>query len=102
MQTYLVVIRAATISTIALDSKLFPKGALTFISCQKPVLGDDGEILSWEKFSRFVLNQDTGGAIKGPGRADIFWGSGHYAEMAAGHLQHPGTVYFLVLEPGAR
>jgi membrane-bound lytic murein transglycosylase A len=46
-----------------------------------------------------VLNQDTGGAIRGPGRADIFWGSGEYAEIAAGHMQEFGSLYFLILKP---
>jgi membrane-bound lytic murein transglycosylase A len=82
--------------SVALDSKIFPKGALGFISCQKPAVNDRGDIVSWTPFSRFVLNQDTGGAIKGAGRADIFWGSGPYAELTAGHLQHEGELYILI------
>jgi membrane-bound lytic murein transglycosylase A len=85
--------------SVALDSRIFPKGALGFISCQKPLLNDQGEIIGWTPFSRFVLNQDTGGAIKGAGRADIFWGSGPYAELTAGHLQHGGDLYFLIKKP---
>ena len=81
--------------TIALDSQLFPKGALGFIVCRKPVLDEAGRIASWETFTRFVVNQDTGGAIKGAGRADIFWGHGSYAELAAGHLKHEGELYLL-------
>jgi membrane-bound lytic murein transglycosylase A len=82
--------------SIALDPKVYPKGALGFISCQKPVVNDQGELTGWTPFSRFVLNQDSGGAIKGPGRADIFWGSDPYAELTAGHLQHDGDLYFLM------
>jgi len=82
--------------SIALDASLFPKGALGFIRCKKPVLDSQGKIKKWVPFSRFVLNQDTGGAIKGAGRADIFWGSGHYAEVAAGHMRHQGELYILV------
>jgi len=85
--------------SIALDSRLFPKGALAFISCQKPVIDETDTIVGWKKFSRFVLNQDTGGAIRGAGRADIFWGSGHYAEIAAGHLKHEGELYLLIKKP---
>jgi membrane-bound lytic murein transglycosylase A len=85
--------------SIALDSRLFPKGALAFISCQKPVLGETNTITRWETFSRFVLNQDTGGAIRGAGRADIFWGSGPYAEIAAGHLKCEGELYILIKKP---
>jgi membrane-bound lytic murein transglycosylase A len=85
--------------SIALDSKIFPKGGLGFISCQKPLINDQGEIIGWNRFSRFVLNQDSGGAIKGAGRADIFWGSGPYAELTAGHMQHEGDLYILIKKP---
>ncbi len=86
--------------SIALDRRLFPLPALAFIQTEKPVVDDGGNILEWINFKRFVVSQDTGGAIRGPGRADIFWGNGPYAEAAAGHLQHPGQLYFLVLKPG--
>jgi membrane-bound lytic murein transglycosylase A len=82
--------------SLALDSRLFPKGALAFITCQKPTIDDEGKITEWNQFSRFVLNQDTGGAIKGAGRADLFWGSGPYAEVAAGHMKHEGELYILI------
>jgi membrane-bound lytic murein transglycosylase A len=85
--------------SIATDSRLFPKGALGFISAQKPVIVD-GEITGWAPFSRFVLNQDTGGAIKGAGRADVFFGQGPEAELTAGNLQHEGELYFLVRKKG--
>jgi len=85
--------------SVALDSKIFPKGALGFISCQKPLVNEKGDITGWTQFSRFVLNQDSGGAIKGAGRADIFWGSGPYAELAAGHLKHDGELYILIKKP---
>ena len=85
--------------SLALDSRLFPKGALAFMKCNKPVVNDQCEITKWKEFSRFVLNQDTGGAIKGAGRADLFWGSGPYAETAAGHMQHDGMLYILIKKP---
>ena len=85
--------------SIALDRRIFPPAALAFIQTEKPVVDSAGQIDSWTDFSRFVLNQDTGGAIRGPGRADLFWGNGPYAEIAAGHLAHTGKLYFLVLKP---
>ncbi|HEY6011448.1 MAG TPA: MltA domain-containing protein [Nitrospirota bacterium] len=81
--------------SIATDSRLMPKGALGFISTQKPVI-ENGVIKGWMPFTRFVLNQDTGGAIKGAGRADIFFGQGPDAELSAGNLQHEGELYFLL------
>jgi membrane-bound lytic murein transglycosylase A len=85
--------------SVALDAMLFPKGALCFISCEKPLVNYRGDITGWRTFSRFMLNQDTGGAIEGAGRADIFWGSGPYAEVAAGHLKHEGDLYVLIKKP---
>jgi len=85
--------------SLAVDDRLFPKGALVYIRCQKPIMGKDGNITGWVPFSRFLLNQDTGGVIKGAGRADIFWGSDPYAELAAGNLKHNGEMYFLVKKP---
>jgi len=85
--------------SIALDSGLFPKGALCFITCKKPVITIQGEIEGWTKFSRFVMNQDTGGAIKGAGRADIFWGNDQYSEIAAGYMKHEGELYILIKKP---
>jgi membrane-bound lytic murein transglycosylase A len=85
--------------SIALDSRLFPPAGLAFIETKKPLINVDGTIHSWMAFSRFVLNQDTGGAIQGPSRADLFWGNGPYAEIAAGHMQEFGKLYFLILRP---
>ncbi|MGD9330840.1 MAG: MltA domain-containing protein [Desulfobacterales bacterium] len=87
--------------SIATDRRIFPPGALAFIDTRKPLVSGKREIGQWVSLKRFVLNQDTGGAIKGPGRADLFWGSGAYAETAAGHLKHPGDLYFLILKPAA-
>jgi membrane-bound lytic murein transglycosylase A len=87
--------------SIALDRAIFPPAALSFVETQKPLIDLQGRITSWVTCRRFTLNQDTGGAIKGPGRADLFWGSGKQAEIAAGHLKHPGKLYFLVLRPNA-
>ena len=81
--------------SIATDSRLFPKGALGLIATQKPVI-ENGAIKGWTPFTRFVVNQDTGGAIKGPGRVDLFLGQGPEAELAAGNLQHEGSLYFLL------
>ncbi len=83
--------------SIATDPRLFPRGALAFIECEKPIFAEDGVILGWQPFGRYVLNQDTGGAIRGPGRVDLFWGNGPYSRIAAGHLKHTGNLYFLLL-----
>jgi membrane-bound lytic murein transglycosylase A len=82
--------------SIATDPAFFPRGALAFIRLRKPVFDDRGEIAAWVPFSRFVLNQDAGGAIKGAGRVDIFCGTGEAAEQIAGSFKERGELYFLV------
>ncbi|MBW1979838.1 MAG: MltA domain-containing protein [Deltaproteobacteria bacterium] len=84
--------------SIATDFSLFPRGALGFIKTSKPLFSPDGVIGQWAVLERFVLNQDTGGAIKGPGRVDLFWGNGPLSRIAAGHMKHEGSLYFLVLK----
>ena len=84
--------------SIATDARLFPKGALAFISTERPVLDAAGGLVGWQPFSRFVLNQDTGGAIRGLQRADLYFGTGAEAEAAAGYMNRPGKLYFLSLK----
>ena len=82
--------------SLALDDNLFPKGALAFISTKKPRMNSRGRISGWTSFSRFVLNQDTGSAIKGAGRADLYWGSGPSAGAEAWQIRHDGDLYVLI------
>jgi membrane-bound lytic murein transglycosylase A len=82
--------------SIATDPDLFPKGALAFIRTRKPILNKEGNVDSWIPYSRFVVSQDVGGAIKGAGRVDLFCGHGSEAEMLAGSLKERGELYFLV------
>jgi len=79
--------------TIASDHNVYPKGALALIRARKPVI-DKETVVSWKPFSRFVLNQDVGGAIIGAGRIDLFCGSGNQAEAVAGILKEPGELFF--------
>jgi membrane-bound lytic murein transglycosylase A len=81
--------------SIATDARLFPRGALAFIQTERPVATQSGAV-EWRPLSRFVLNQDTGGAIRGAGRVDIFWGRGPEAELAAGMMKQKGRLIFLV------
>ena len=49
---------------------------------------------------QFMLDQDTGGAINAPGRADIFMGIGATAEILAGGQYAEGRLYYFFLKPG--
>ncbi len=80
--------------TIAADARVFPKGALAFLETERPV-DQTSEVM--RKFSRFVLDQDAGGAIRTSARVDVFFGSGPYAANAAGRMKQPGRLYYLLL-----
>lgn len=84
--------------SVATDARLFPKGALAFIATQKPVVDSSGQLTGWQPFSRFVLNQDTGGAIRGPQRVDLYFGTGADAADFAGFMNSPGKLYFVLLK----
>ncbi|MBF0517785.1 MAG: MltA domain-containing protein, partial [Nitrospirae bacterium] len=81
---------------IATDKKLFPQGALVFVQTKKSEFSEEQTISGQSPLTRFALNQDTGGAIIGPGHADFFWGSGSVAELQAGYMKYDGMLYFIV------
>ena len=82
--------------SIATDPDFFPEGALAFIRLRKPVFDTEGNVKERVSFSRFVLNQDKGSAIEGPGRVDLFCGFGTKAEYTAGTLKEKGELYLLI------
>lgn len=81
--------------SVATDLGLYPPGALAMIKTRKPVFDREGHVTSWQSINRFVLNHDTGAAIKGPGRMDLFCGTGTEAERTAGAMKEKGELYFL-------
>ena len=74
-----------------------PPGALALIRAPLPERNGRGE---WEQrvVSRFVLDQDTGSAIKGAGRVDVFMGTGREAGDRAGLTNSNGELYYLLLK----
>lgn len=87
--------------TLAIDNSLFPLGALGYLSFQKPFYADETVEVpsSYEETSRLILAQDTGGAIKSTGRADLFWGEGDKALRYAGTMRHSAKLWFLIPKP---
>ncbi|MCC3513905.1 MAG: MltA domain-containing protein, partial [Microcoleus sp. PH2017_17_BER_D_A] len=71
--------------SIATDKVLMPPGALALISTKLPYPNAAGK-LEQNAVNRFVLDQDTGGAIKGAGRVDVFMGTGNLAGDRAGYI----------------
>ena len=82
--------------SIATDKRLFPRGVLCFIQTEVPLFDEQGKIVKWQPKTTFVFNQDTGGAIKGPGKVDLFTGHGPASELVAGHMKQEGKLYFLI------
>ena len=78
--------------SIATDQRIFPPGALAFLETTRPTTATAPA----QPLRRWVLNQDTGGAIRGPGRVDFFWGRGEEAAEMAGRMKQPGRLFFLV------
>ncbi len=83
--------------SIATDKSLMPPGALALIYNSFPYPASGGK-LERRTVSRFVLDQDTGSAIKGPGRVDYFMGSGKLAGDRAGVTGGNGSLYYLLLK----
>lgn len=84
--------------SIATDKRIFPSGGLSYVATTVSVINPSGKAEKAIPWSRFVLNQDEGVAIRGPHRVDIFWGTGDRAKEIASHLNHPGNLYYLILK----
>ena len=83
--------------SIAVDQQCLPAGGLAFLQSKKPVYDKNGTRTRLP-FGRFVLAQDTGSAIRGSGRVDLFWGTGRKAGKAAGEMKETGVLYFFLLK----
>ncbi len=83
--------------SIATDKSLMPRGGLALIVAPIPVITETGEI-KIDLVDRYVLDQDTGSAIQGAGRVDVFLGSGKEAGDRAGLLHGDGKLYYLLLK----
>lgn len=77
--------------SVAIDRTMYSYGTLIWLSGERPSRGQD------QVFAQLCVAQDTGSAIVGAGRVDLFWGHGLEAEALAGRTRH--RVGFHVLEP---
>jgi len=75
--------------SLAVDPRFVPYGVPVWLDADHP-LTDDRPI------RRLLVAQDTGGAIRGPVRGDLFWGAGAEAEAAAGRMKSRGGYYLLL------
>ena len=73
--------------SLAVDKRVIPLGTPVWLETTLP----DGS-----RYDRLMVAQDTGGAIRGPVRADIFFGTGDRAEVLAGEMKQPGRLFALL------
>lgn len=81
--------------TLATDKKVFPRGGVTYAETIAP--NESGQT---GPFKQFMLDQDTGGAIRSAGRADIYFGVGPQAEAVAGGTGAEGKLWYVYVKPG--
>jgi len=81
-------------NSLATDKKIYPRGGVVLVDTHTVTFSSGSR-----RFLRFMLDQDTGGAIRAPGRADIFMGIGRAAEVLAGGQAAEGRLYYLFLKP---
>ncbi len=80
-------------ASLATDKNVYPPGGLVLV--RTPMV-DETDGPTWT--GRFFLDQDSGGAIKGPGRADIFEGIGEPAGRVAGAVKAHGRLFYFFLK----
>lgn len=78
--------------SIAVDPRHVPLGSPVWLATTQP----NSEPNSEKRLTRLMLAQDTGGAIRGPVRADFYWGSGPAAGALAGRMKQPGRMWVLL------
>lgn len=83
--------------SLAMDSKIYKTtGLINFVKTKKAShVAENGQVVK-VPFSRFFIGQDTGGAIKGNARCDLYFGYGPLAELTAYNMNEMGEQYFLV------
>jgi membrane-bound lytic murein transglycosylase A len=82
--------------TVATDKSIFPRASLTFISTKLPARTMSG-IEAWP-YTGLLLDQDTGNAIRAPGRCDVYMGVGDEAGELAGRTFQEGRLYYIFLK----
>jgi membrane-bound lytic murein transglycosylase A len=83
--------------SLAIDNRIYKTmGLINFVKTQKAShIGPDGKVVK-TPFSRFFISQDTGGAIRGNARCDLYFGYGPQAEMTAYNMNDMGEQYILI------
>ena len=78
--------------SLAVDRSHFALGLPLWLDATRPADTGNTEV----PLERLMVAQDTGGAIRGAVRGDVFWGAGSQAESVAGRMKHPGRFWLLL------
>jgi membrane-bound lytic murein transglycosylase A len=79
--------------SLAVDPLFVPMGVPLWLDATAP----EAWVAGGERaLRRLVVAQDTGGAIRGPVRGDVFWGHGEEAAEVAGRMRHSGRYWMLL------
>lgn len=81
--------------SLAVDRRWIPLGVPLWLETTLP----EGPLHALHPLYRLMMAQDTGGAIIGPVRGDIFAGSGEEAMMLSNYMQYPGRYWLLLPRP---
>jgi len=85
------------IRSIATDKLVYPRACLAYLATTLPRAVGEG--VFHDPYSGFALDQDTGGAIRAPGRCDVYMGEGDTAGKLAGQTYREGRLYYLFVKP---
>jgi membrane-bound lytic murein transglycosylase A len=77
-------------ASLAIDNRIHPLGVPLFLSTNLPAKNGSGS------FHQLLIAQDTGGAIRGALRGDVYWGTGAEAERLAGTMKSQGELFVLL------
>ena len=91
--------------SIAVDSTLLPLGVALWLRSEVATGIDSsaaGEQTQFSPIARVTLAQDTGAAIRGRGRVDLFVGSGPGAQLAAARTSRPGELFLILHKQGPK
>lgn len=78
--------------SLAIDRKWVPMGTPVWLDTQHPTIDDSPT----KPLQRLMIAQDTGGAIRGPVRGDVYWGCGQKATKIANHMKYKGYYWLLL------
>ena len=87
-------VKVTPLATIATDKSVYPRAMPAFLNAPLATGAANPA-----PFRGFMLDQDTGGAIRAAGRADVYMGTGPAAGELAGRQLHEGELYYLAIKP---